>query len=232
MTAGKRDWTQHPATLFKPYRSTVTRAPRRQMLPASLEQAALSGPAYGREIVAELDHDLTRNGAVNGEPLGERIIVSGTVCDERSNPLPNVLIEIWQANAAGRYVHKREIHDAPLDPNFFGSGRTMTDRQGRYRFVTVKPGAYPWNNHYNAWRPAHIHFSLIGANFPQRLVTQMFFPGDPLLAHDPIFNSVSSDRARQLLVAKFDLASTIPEIALGYEFNIVLCGSGATPAAA
>lgn len=139
------------------------------------------------------------------------------------------MIEIWQANAAGRYIHRREIHDAPLDPNFFGGGRAITDNRGRYKFVTIKPGAYPWNNHHNAWRPAHIHFSLLGAAFGRRLVTQMFFPGDPLLSLDPIFNSIGDRRARGRLLARFDINLTRPEWALGYEFNIVLRGDSATP---
>ena len=166
------------------------------------------------------DADLTAGHA--GEPLGERIIVTGHVRDEDGRPVRNALLEIWQANAAGRYLHEVDQHPAPLDPNFTGAGRTITDGEGCYRFVTVKPGAYPWGNHENAWRPAHIHFSVFGRAFTQRLVTQMYFPGDPLFEYDPIFNSVRDPQARDLLVARFDLDTTQPEWALGYRWDIVL----------
>ncbi|RIH83010.1 Protocatechuate 3,4-dioxygenase beta chain [Calidithermus roseus] len=179
---------------------------------------------YGEGDIGPLDHDLTKNAAKNGEPLGERIIVSGRVLDESGRAVPNTLIEIWQANAAGRYIHKNDQHDAPLDPNFVGAGRTLTDEYGRYRFITIKPGAYPWRNHPNAWRPAHIHFSLIGRNFSERLVTQMYFPGDPLLEHDPIYQGIPDPKARRRLIATFDLELTRPEWALGYRFDIVLAG--------
>ena len=173
------------------------------------------------------DADLSRwNG---GEALGERIIVTGRVLDEDARPIRGTLIEIWQANAAGRYAHDVDQHDAPLDPHFCGIGRVMTDEHGVYRFMTVKPGAYPWRNHHNAWRPQHIHFSLFGPSFATRLVTQMYFPGDPLLALDPIFNSVPDVDARQRLVATFDLDVTMPEYALGYRFDFVLRGRDATP---
>ena len=174
-----------------------------------------------------LDADLTRQHA--GEPLGERIIVHGRVLDGYGRPLRNTLVEIWQANAAGRYAHDVDRHPAPLDPNFSGAGRCLTDDEGRYRFVTIKPGAYPWKNHHNAWRPAHIHFSLFGRAFVQRLVTQMYFPGDPLFGQDPIFNSVPDPAARQRMVAAFDLDATEPEWALGYRYDIVLRGREATP---
>jgi protocatechuate 3,4-dioxygenase beta subunit len=164
-----------------------------------------------------------------GEPLGERIIVGGRVADDRGRAIANTLIEVWQCNAAGRYRHKNDTHDAPLDPNFTGCGRTLTDAEGRYRFVTIRPGAYPWKNHANAWRPAHIHFSLFGPAFATRLVTQMYFPGDPLLALDPIYNSVPDERARQRLVSVFDIDSTQPEYALGFRFDIVLRGREETP---
>ena len=224
-----RDWKSHPRPLYPPYRSTATRAPSRPLIPAPRALSELAGPVYGRDALAPLDSDLTRNGAVNGEPLGERIVVFGRVLDENSRPIPDTLIEIWQANAAGRYIHKREIHPAPLDPNFRGGGRALTDKRGRYSFVTIRPGAYPWGNHPNAWRPAHIHFSLFGPAFATRLVTQMFFPGDPLLALDPIFHSVANPRARERLVARFSIAETRPEWALAFEFNIVLRGRRATP---
>src|SRR4029077_9576443 len=161
-------------------------------------------------------------------PLGERIILTGRVLDSDGRPVPDTLLEIWQANAAGRYNHRVDDHDAPLDPNFDGAGRCLTDSQGRYRFVTIKPGAYPWRNHLNAWRPAHIHFSVVGRAFTQRLVTQMYFPGDPLFAQDPIFNSVPDPRARQAMICRFDLSVTEPDWALGYQWDIVLRGRGAT----
>jgi protocatechuate 3,4-dioxygenase beta subunit len=177
--------------------------------------------------MAPTDNDLTRQHA--GEPLGERIIVTGRVLDDGGRPVRNTLIEIWQAHAAGRYFHQKDDHPAPLDPNFTGAGRVLTDAEGRYQFTTIKPGAYPWRNHPNAWRPAHIHFSLFGTAFVTRLVTQMYFPGDPLFAYDPIFQSISDERARQRLISKFDLETTRPDWALGYQFDIVLRGREATP---
>jgi protocatechuate 3,4-dioxygenase beta subunit len=181
---------------------------------------------YGHDPISETDNDLTRQRPA--EPLGERIFVTGRVLDDSGRSIPNTLIEIWQANAAGRYQHQRDQHPAPLDPNFGGAGRTLTDENGNYRFVTIKPGAYPWLNHYNAWRPAHIHFSVFGRAFLSRLITQMYFPGDPLFAHDPIYQSVP-DAARQRLVSKFDLETTQPQWALGFRFDIVLRGPDATP---
>jgi len=188
----------------------------------------MTGPAFGDEVIGSLDHDLTRNGRVNGEPLGERIVVTGRVLDENGQSLPNTLIEVWQANAAGRYIHKKDQHDAPVDPNFLGAGRCMTDDQGRYRFYTIRPGAYPWGNHPNAWRPNHIHFSLFGPTIATRLITQMYFPGDPLLAFDPIFESVP-EAARGRLISEFSLDVTEEGFALGYVFDIVLRGTQATP---
>ena len=202
------------------YRSTQTRAPSRPLLVLPEALSDLRGPAYGDGDIGELDHDLTRQG--RGEPLGERIVVTGRVLEEDGRPLRNALVEVWQANAAGRYRHDGDRHPAPLDPNFHGAGRCLTDDEGVYRFVTVKPGAYPWGNHENAWRPAHIHFSVFGRMFTQRLVTQMYFPGDPLFAYDPIFQSVRDPQARERLVAQFDLSLTQPEWALGYRWDIVL----------
>jgi protocatechuate 3,4-dioxygenase, beta subunit len=209
------------------YRSTLLRAPDRPLLvlPSALEDT--TGPAFGHGTVGEYEHDLTRQHA--GEPLGERIIVTGKVVDRDGRPIRNTLIEIWQANAAGRYIHGVDRHPAPLDPNFTGAGRCMTDDDGAYRFVTIKPGAYPWGNHPNAWRPAHIHLSLFGRAFGDRLVTQMYFPGDPLFAYDPIFQSVRDPAARERLVSTFDLDRTEPEWALAYRFDVVLGGSAATP---
>jgi protocatechuate 3,4-dioxygenase beta subunit len=216
----------HPPLLWPDYRSTVRRAPSRPLvlLPHSLTE--LTGPLLGEDRVGGLDHDLTRQHL--GEPLGERIIVHGRVLDGDGRPVPHTLIEVWQANAAGRYAHGGDQHPAPLDPNFTGVGRCVTGADGAYRLVTVKPGAYPWRNHDNAWRPAHIHFSLFGRAFVQRLVTQMYFPGDPLFGQDPIFNSVP-EGARGRMVASFDLSHTEPEWALAYRFDLVLRGRDATP---
>lgn len=219
--------TAHPPNDSPAYKSTLKRAPKRKLvlLPHTLSE--LTGPVFGHDDVSPDEADLTRQHA--GEPLGERIIVSGRVMDEAGRPIPNTLIEIWQANAAGRYVHANDQHPAPLDPNFTGAGRVVTDEEGRYSFTSIKPGAYPWRNHPNAWRPAHIHFSLFGPTFLTRLITQMYFPGDPLFAYDPIFQSIPDERARQRLVSSFDIETTKPEWALGYRFDIVLRGRDATP---
>lgn len=223
-----RDWVSQPPYVYPDYKSTVLRGPTKPLIPLKQTLSEMTGPVYGHESVGPLDHDMTKNARVNGEPLGERIVVAGRVLDEDGSPLPNTLLEVWQANAAGRYIHKNDQHDAPLDPNFRGSGRCVTDAQGRYRFYSVKPGAYPWGNHPNGWRPNHIHFSLFGPSFVTRLVTQMYFPGDPLLDLDPIYKS-SPEGRRELMVANFDLDVTKPEFALGYSFDIVLRGRNATP---
>lgn len=217
----------HPPNASPAYASTLKRAPSQPLilLPHTLSET--SGPVFGHSVVRPGDSDLTMQH--QGDPLGERIIVSGRVLDEDGRPVPHTLIEIWQANAAGRYVHLRDQHPAPLDPNFTGSGRALSDAEGRYRFVTIKPGAYPWRNHHNAWRPAHIHFSLFGPSFLSRIITQMYFPGDPLFAYDPIFQSIPDARARERLISRFDLDTTEPEWALGYQFDIVLRGRNATP---
>jgi protocatechuate 3,4-dioxygenase beta subunit len=216
-----------PEYLHPEYRSSVKRAPTRPLvlLPHTLSER--SAPVFGQNCVAPTDCDLTAQH--NGPPLGERIAVSGQLLDEGGRPVRGALVEIWQANAAGRYMHKWDQHDAPLDPNFSGCGRTLTDAEGRYRFLSIKPGAYPWGNHGNAWRPAHIHFSIFGDGLLSRLVTQMYFPGDPLLALDPIYNCISDEKAKQRLISSFDLATTTPGYALGYRFDIVLRGQDATP---
>jgi protocatechuate 3,4-dioxygenase, beta subunit len=216
-----------PNSLHPPYASSLKRAPVKALVHLPHTVSEVTGPVFDPNLAMPGSFDLTRQH--HGEPLGERIIVSGRVIDENHYPLPHALIEIWQANAAGRYLHAVDQHNAPLDPNFTGCGQILTDSQGRYRFVTIRPGEYPWRNHYNAWRPAHIHFSLFGPAFATRLVTQMYFPGDPLLRSDPIFNCVPDERARERLISIFDWESTIPEQALGYRFDIVLRGREATP---
>jgi protocatechuate 3,4-dioxygenase beta subunit len=211
------------------YRSTRLRAPKRPLVTLPEELHSLHGPVFGDDTIDALDGDLTSQHAE--EAQGQRIVVSGRVLDEDGRPIRGALVEVWQANAAGRYKHEVDQHPAPLDPNFSGAGRVLTDGEGNYRFITIKPGAYPWGNHENAWRPAHIHFSLFGRAFNQRLVTQMYFPGDPLFEFDPIFHSVRDPKARALLVSEFDLATTTPEWALGYRWDIILGrgGAGTTP---
>jgi protocatechuate 3,4-dioxygenase beta subunit len=211
------------------YRAARWRAPDRPLASLPEELHDLAGPVFGEGAVEPGDGDLTRQH--EGEPLGERVVVSGRVLDEDGRPVRGALVEIWQANAAGRYRHAVDRHPAPLDPNFSGAGRCLTVDDGGYRFVTVKPGAYPWLNHPNAWRPAHVHFSIFGRLFTERLVTQMYFPGDPLFPYDPIFNAVRDPAARRLLIADFDLETTEPEWALGFRWDVVLGrgGRGTTP---
>ncbi|WP_327422156.1 protocatechuate 3,4-dioxygenase subunit beta [Streptomyces sp. NBC_01527] len=217
----------HPDRGYAPYRSSVLRHPGKPLVALHDPEAVeLSGPVFGVTDVTALDHDLTRQH--QGEPLGERIKVTGRVLDRDGRPVRGQLVEVWQANASGRYAHQRDDHPAPLDPNFTGVGRCLTDDQGAYEFVTVKPGAYPWRNHVNAWRPAHIHFSLFGNAFTQRLITQMYFPGDPLFVYDPILQSVTDDSARRRLVATYDHDLSTPEWSLGYRWDIVLDGPAAT----
>jgi len=216
-----------PRSDYTGYKSTALRAPKRPLVPIPQTLSEITGPVYGHEMIRPTDHDLTRQH--DGEAIGERIIVAGRVLDEDGRPVPNTLVEIWQANAAGRYVHVLDQHPAPLDPNFSGAGRVVTDERGRYRFLSVKPGPYPWRNHHNAWRPAHIHFSLFGPSFLTRLVTQMYFPGDPFFPYDPIFQSVTDEKAQQRMISRFDIDLTEPEWATGYVFDIVLRGRAATP---
>ncbi|MCY4236866.1 MAG: protocatechuate 3,4-dioxygenase subunit beta [Rhodospirillaceae bacterium] len=224
-----RDWDVHPAYDYGPYASTRLRAPKQPLVKIDHTLSEVTGPSFGPDSAPELEADLTRNARINGEPLGERIIVTGRVLDEDGRAVPNAMIEIWQANSCGRYIHEIDQHDAPLDPNFTGAGRTLTDDDGRYTFLTIRPGAYPWGNHYNAWRPAHIHFSLFGPGFAARLVTQMYFPGDPLQPIDPIFNGAPSREAMAALVSDFSIDITQPEWALGFTWDIVLRGRNATP---
>jgi protocatechuate 3,4-dioxygenase beta subunit len=230
--AGSIDYRlRHPGTqpdlLYAPYVSSKKRAPTKPLIEIPRTISEITGPSFCAADISEAGCDLTKQSS--GAPIGERIIVSGRVLDEDARPVRNTLIEIWQANAAGRYLHKNDQHDSPLDPNFTGCGHTLTDKEGRYRFVSVRPGAYPWRNHTNAWRPAHIHFSVFGPAFATRLITQMYFPGDVLQTFDPIFNSIADAQARARLVAAFDWDTTIPETALGFRFDIVLRWRNETP---
>ena len=216
-----------PPRLHPAYRSTAKRAPTKPLIIMPHTLTELTGPVYGHEAVRPGDEDLTRQHA--GEPLGERIIVHGHVRDEDGRGVPGALVEIWQANSCGRYVHVVDQHPAPLDPNFTGAGRAQSDQDGYYKFITIRPGAYPWGNHTNAWRPAHIHLSVFGHSFLSRLVTQMYFPGDPLFPFDPIFNSVTDEKARARMISSFDLDNTVPDWALCFRFDIVLRGRNQTP---
>jgi len=216
----------HPRRDFAPYRSTLLRHPTHELVRADPEEIELVSPAFGHTDVSPEEADLTIQHV--GEPLGERIVITGRVLDGDGRPVRNQLVEIWQANASGRYLHKRDQHPAPLDPNFTGVGRLITGDDGSYRLTTVKPGAYPWKNHRNAWRPAHIHFSFFGSAFTQRLITQMYFPGDPLFALDPIYQSITDPAARERLVAQYDHDVSEPEWALGYRWDVVLTGPKST----
>jgi len=217
----------HPPFLSPDYKATIKRSPQQPLVRIPQTLTELTGPA-GRwdRLMGPAVADLTKIG--KGEAIGQRIVVSGRVLDEDGRPVPNTIVEVWQANAAGRYIHKKDQWNAPLDPNFTGSGRIITDDQGRYRFYTISPGAYPWGNHYNAWRPAHIHFSLLGPAFATRLVTQMYFPGDPLIPLDPIANAVPA-HALGRMISRFDIETTQEAFALSYIFDIVLRGRDATP---
>jgi protocatechuate 3,4-dioxygenase beta subunit len=216
-----------PRIDYPPYRSSVLRHPVRELHPVDPEGVELWAPCFGHRDVEDAEADLTIQHA--GEPIGERIVVTGRVVDGDGRPVAHQLVEVWQANAAGRYRHLRDQHPAPLDPNFTGLGRCLTGADGSYRFQTIKPGPYPWRNHVNAWRPAHIHFSLFGTDFTQRLVTQMYFPGDPLFDLDPIYQSITDPKARELLVATYDHEVTRPEYSTGYRWDVVLSGGHRTP---
>lgn len=221
-----REETQ-PRLDYPPYRSSRRRHPTMERSPVDPEGVELWAPCFGDRDIQTLESDLTIHHA--GSPIGERMVVTGRIIDGDGRPVRRQLVEIWQANAAGRYIHKRDQHPAPIDPNFSGVGRCLTDDDGGYRFTTIKPGPYPWRNHYNAWRPAHIHFSLFGTDFTQRMVTQMYFPGDPLFALDPIYQSITDQKARDRLVAAYDHDLTTHEWATGYHWDIVLTGSASTP---
>jgi len=216
-----------PEYHFPPYVSSSSRSPRMPLVRLSKTNAERTGPIFGQGLIRDGDNDLTAQH--DSEPIGERILVHGRVLDEDGKPVRGALVEIWQANAGGRYRHKIDTYDAPLDPNFSGGGRMLTDDSGRYWFKTVKPGPYPWRNHHNAWRPSHIHFSLFGAGILARLVTQMYFPGDPLQPLDPIFNSIPDEGARQRLVSSLDMNRSEPNYMLAYTWDVVLRGRGNTP---
>ncbi|MGH3441141.1 MAG: protocatechuate 3,4-dioxygenase subunit beta [Nitriliruptorales bacterium] len=226
--ADRHDPEVFPPLLYDAYRSTRLRAPQRDPEELALTLTELTGPGPAVSEVTKEDADLTTNAGTGGEAIGERIIVTGRVLDERGDPVPRTLVEVWQANAAGRYIHGRDQHPAPLDPNFLGIGRCLTDEEGVYRFTSIRPGAYPWGNHPNAWRPPHIHFSLLGPASASRLVTQMYLPGDPLHDLDPIMASVPA-RARDRMIARYDHDVTVEQWALGYVFDVVLAGPNATP---
>ena len=225
-----RDRNWHPQPLYPRYKTTVLRAPQRALISFSNSLSEMTGPAFGQNILGELDNDLIRNFAKPGESAqGPRIVVHGRVLDETARPVPGVLIEFWQANAAGRYRHKRDGYLAPLDPNFGGVGRTISGDDGSYSLRTIKPGPYPWPNGVNDWRPSHIHFSIFGSGFAQRLITQMYFEGDPLIPIDPIMGAIADPAAREQLIAPLDMKATIPMDATAYKFDIVLRGRRSTP---
>jgi protocatechuate 3,4-dioxygenase beta subunit len=224
----QRDRDLHPPAYSPGYKTSVPRSPRLALL--SLEQSVseITGPTFGHGDLGPLDHDLIKNYAKTGDPVGERIILHGRVLDEDARPVPGTLVEIWQANAGGRYRHKKDTYLAPIDPNFGGCGRTITDANGYYFFRTVKPGAYPWRNYVNSWRPAHIHVSVFGRAFCQRLITQLYFEGDPLIAKCPIVNTIPDPQAVARLVAPLDMNAAIPLDSLAYKFDIVLRGRRST----
>ena len=224
----QRDRTLHPPALTPGYKTSVSRSPRYAMLSLQNSLSEITGPVFGHADLGPLDNDLIRNYAHDGEPIGERIVVHGRVLDESGRPVPNTLVEFWQANAGGRYRHKKDTYLAPIDPNFGGCGRALTDADGLYYFRTVKPGAYPWRNWVNNWRPAHIHFSVFGSGFAQRLITQMYFEGDPLIPHCPILAAIPDKEAIDRLIAPLDLNASIPLDSLAYKFDIVLRGSRST----
>jgi protocatechuate 3,4-dioxygenase beta subunit len=224
----QRDREWHPPAYSRDYKTSVARSPRNALLSLQGSLSELTGPTFGHNDIDPLDNDLIRNYAQSSDPIGERIIVHGRVLDENARPVPNTLVEIWQANAGGRYRHKKDSYLAPIDPNFGGCGRTLTDDDGFYVFRTVKPGAYPWRNWVNNWRPAHIHVSVFGTAFAQRLITQMYFEGDPLIAKCPIVQTIPDQRAIDQLVAALDLNATVPLDSIAYKFDIVLRGHRST----
>ena len=224
----QQDRSIHPPAHAPGYKTSVTRSPRQALLSLQNSLSEVTGPVFGHNDLGPLDNDLIRNYAKTGDPIGERIIVHGRVLDESGRPIPNTLVEFWQANAGGRYRHKKDTYLAPIDPNFGGCGRTLSDAEGRYFFRTVKPGPYPWRNYVNSWRPAHIHFSIFGSGFVQRLITQMYFEGDPLIKTCPIVNAIPDPDAIDRLIAPLDLNASVPLDTLAYRFDIVLRGQCST----
>jgi len=225
----QRDRSIHPPAFAPGYKSTTLRSPKNALLSLYSTLTETTGPVFGHNEIGPLDNDLIRNFAKDGDPIGERIIVHGQVLDEFGRGVPNTLVEFWQANAGGRYRHKNDSYIAPLDPNFGGVGRTITGEDGSYWFRTIRPGPYPWLNYVNSWRPAHIHFSLFGTAFAQRLITQMYFEGDPLIPICPIVNTIPDKAAIDQLVAALDVNNSIPMDCLTYKFDIVLRGRRSTP---
>lgn len=224
----QRDRRLHPPALTPDYKTSVARSPRYSMISLQNSISEITGPVFGHNDIDPVDNDLISNYAKAGDPVGERIIVHGRVLDENARPVPNTLVEIWQANASGRYRHKKDTYLGALDPNFGGCGRTLTDENGYYFFRTIKPGAYPWRNWVNNWRPAHIHVSVFGSGFVQRLITQLYFEGDPLIAECPIVRTIPDPDAIQQLIARLDLNATIPLDSIAYKFDIVLRGRRST----
>ena len=224
----QRDRTWQPRALTPDYKTSVARSPNLPMLSLRGMLSEITGPVFGHNDIDPLDNDLLRNYAKTSDPIGERIIVHGRVLDETARPVPHTLVEIWQANAGGRYRHRKDSYLAPIDPNFGGCGRTITDENGFYTFRTVKPGAYPWRNWVNNWRPAHIHISVFGSGFSQRLITQMYFEGDPLIAKCPIVNSLTDPAAIDQLIAPLDMNAAVPLDCLAYKFDIILRGRRST----
>ena len=224
----QRDRQWQPPALTPNYKTSVPRSPRLAMLSLQGSLSEITGPTFGHSDIDPIDNDLIKNFAKTGDPVGERIIVHGRVLDENARPVPNTLVEIWQANAGGRYRHKKDTYLAPIDPNFGGCGRTLTDENGYYFFRTVKPGAYTWRNWVNNWRPAHIHVSVFGTAFAQRLITQLYFEGDPLIAQCPIVQTIPDPDAIQQLIAVLDMNAAIPLDCLAYKFDIVLRGRRST----
>jgi protocatechuate 3,4-dioxygenase, beta subunit len=224
----QRNRLLHPPQHAPGYKTSVARSPRQPLLSLQNSLSEITGPVFGHADIDPIDNDLVRNFAKTGDPIGERIIVHGRVLDENGRGVPNTLVEIWQANAGGRYRHRKDTYLAPIDPNFGGCGRTLTDETGFYVFRTVKPGAYPWRNYVNSWRPAHIHVSVFGTSFIQRLITQMYFEGDPLIPACPIVNTIPDKGAIDRLVAPLDMNAAIPLDSLAYKFDIVLRGRRST----
>lgn len=225
----QRDRMLHPPALTPDYKTSVKRSPQHPLLSLRSSMSETTGPTFGHGDLGPLDNDLILNYAHGGQPVGERIVVHGRVLDENGRPIPGTLVEFWQANAGGRYRHRKDTYLAPIDPNFGGCGRALTNGDGRYHFRTVKPGAYPWRNFVNSWRPAHIHFSVFGSGFAQRLITQMYFEGDPLIPLDPMVQGIPDKRAIDALIAPLDMNSSIPLDSLAYKFDIVLRGRRSTP---